>query len=177
MSPSTAWPEELGHLHVAPGSTLGFCTDLYPAQLCEPGPHGRVVRHGQSRQAPSTGIVPSELRTARHRGGSDARQCGGPVSGRNARRGALQPGRAARALRDRPARVARQTQSDHAAAAPSRVAERSRTSAGGDGGRRRDLAERWLPGNRGSTEGYGSRRSPRGRPRVGDDSSRGAPPK
>ena len=65
---------------------------------------------------------------------------GRPADRRNAGRGAGRPGRAARALRDRHARVARQAQPGHAAAALPRVAARAQPGAAG--ARRRAARDR-----------------------------------
>ena len=119
---------------------LGARAGLAATELGEPGDDRPVDRGGPARQARVPGRLPPHARTAGHRARGAAAQRGGPVDDRDAGRGAGPSRSAARALRDRDARVAQQAPSDLAAAAEPRVAGRPRAGAADRGRRQRDLA-------------------------------------
>ena len=107
---------------LAPRSGTSSATSAWPGRGC-----------GSSwRSAPSANTCASFRRSIEQRivaAGAGAAERRRPLDDRDARPGAGASGSGARRLRDRRARIARQAQPDHAAAALSRVAEGARARA------------------------------------------------
>ncbi len=109
-------------------------------ELGEPG-DDRPVDHGRPACATRVpGRLPPHARTAGRGAGGAAAQRGRPVDHRDAGRGAGASRSAARAVRDRHARVAQQAPPHLAAAAEPRGAGRPRACAADGGRRQRDAA-------------------------------------